>query len=72
VTPHHLTFRSAGGGEEDENLASLCTWCHLFGVHGGAIRARGPASCIEWELGTPEPCLRVRGRERLDEMDKAA
>jgi hypothetical protein len=65
VTPHHLKFRSAGGGEEDENLASLCTWCHLFGVHGGRIRARGTAQRIHWELGSPEhPCLRVDGRER--------
>ncbi len=72
VTPHHLTFRSAGGGEEDENLLSLCTWCHLFGVHGGTIRAQGRASSIEWELGAPEPCVRVRGRERLREMAKAA
>jgi len=65
VTPHHLRFRSAGGGEEDENLVSLCSWCHLFGVHGGRIRARGPASEIHWELGSLEqPCLRVHGRER--------
>jgi len=66
VTPHHLKYRSAGGGEEDENLASLCVWCHLSGVHGGRIRARGTAGRIRWELGSPEqPCLRVDGRERL-------
>jgi hypothetical protein len=66
VTPHHLKYRSAGGGEEDENLASLCCWCHLSGVHGGRIRARGTAGKIRWELGSPErPCLRVDGRERL-------
>src|ERR1044072_5560179 len=28
VTPHHLVFRSRGGGDEDENVASLCVWCH--------------------------------------------
>ncbi|MEO8181138.1 MAG: hypothetical protein ABI895_20055 [Deltaproteobacteria bacterium] len=66
VTPHHLKYRSGGGGEEDENLASLCVWCHLSGVHGGRIRARDTASRIHWELGSPEhPCLRVDGRERL-------
>jgi len=60
VTPHHLRFRSAGGGDADENMTSLCTWCHLFGVHGGRIRATGSAGHIVWEL----PCLRVEGRER--------
>jgi hypothetical protein len=66
VTPHHLRFRSAGGGDEDENIASLCTWCHLFGVHGGRIRATGSAGHIVWELGSREqPCVRVVGRERM-------
>ena len=65
VTPHHLKFRSAGGGDEDENIASLCTWCHLHGVHGGRIRASGTAALIHWELGAPtSPCLVVHGRER--------
>ena len=61
VTPHHLVFRSAGGSDEDGNVTSLCTWCHLFGVHGGRIRARGTAAHIFWEIG---PYLRVDGRER--------
>lgn len=66
VTPHHLTFRSAGGGDEDENVASVCTWCHLHGIHGGRIRATGTADLIHWELGAPtSPCLVVHGRERL-------
>jgi len=66
VTPHHLRFRSAGGGDEDDNMASLCTWCHLFGVHGGRIRATGSAGQIRWELGAREaPCVRVDGRQRL-------
>jgi hypothetical protein len=65
VTPHHLRFRSAGGGDEDENMASLCTCCHLFGVHGGRIRATGSAGQIHWELGPREaPCVRVEGRRR--------
>jgi hypothetical protein len=65
VTPHHLRFRSSGGGDEDENLTSVCTWCHLCGVHGGRIRAVGPAQQIRWELGAPSsPCLVVDGRER--------
>ena len=66
VTPHHLHFRSAGGSDEDDNVASVCTWCHLHGVHGGRIRARGPAQHIHWELGpSSEPSLIVRGRERV-------
>jgi len=47
VTPHHLQFRSAGGGDEDDNMASLCTCCHLFSAHGGKIRAQ---SRFFWEL----------------------
>jgi hypothetical protein len=66
VTPHHLQFRSAGGSDDDENLAAVCTWCHLFGVHGGRIRAEGTAVCIHWELGAAGcPCLVVHGRERV-------
>ncbi|MEO8185511.1 MAG: hypothetical protein ABI895_42430, partial [Deltaproteobacteria bacterium] len=65
VTPHHLRFRSAGGSDADDNMASLCTWCHLFGVHGGRIRATGSAGNILWELGAREaPCVRVQGRQR--------
>jgi hypothetical protein len=65
VTPHHLQFRSAGGSDEDHNLASACTWCHLQGVHGGRIRASGTAPFIHWEIGAPTPCLVVNGRERI-------
>jgi hypothetical protein len=66
VTPHHLQFRSAGGSDDDENLAAVCTWCHLFGVHGGRIRAAGTAERIHWELGAAGcPCLVVDGRERV-------
>ncbi|HVZ34251.1 MAG TPA: hypothetical protein VG963_17610 [Polyangiaceae bacterium] len=65
VTPHHLRFRSQGGGEEPDNLASVCTWCHLFGIHGGRIRARGTAGNIRWEIGpVAQPCVVVQGRER--------
>ncbi len=67
VTPHHLRFQSHGGGHEDENVASLCSWCHLDGVHGGRIVARPPASKIHWRFGRAgevEPTV-VRGRELL-------
>jgi hypothetical protein len=60
VTPHHLRFRSQGGGEEDENLVALCSWCHLWGIHSvGAIKTTGPATGMRWQT----PVLEVRGRE---------
>jgi hypothetical protein len=65
VTPHHLQFRSAGGSDEDHNIVSLCTWCHLHGVHDGRIRALGTADHMRWELGPRgSPRVVVAGRER--------
>jgi hypothetical protein len=64
VTPHHLQFRSRGGGDEDENLASLCVWCHLHGVHEGRIGAEPPASHIRWRIGR-SGTLRIEGRTRV-------
>jgi hypothetical protein len=60
VTPHHLQFRSQGGGEDEENVVTLCSWCHLQGIHTwGAIKARGPATQMLWRT----PVLEVQGRE---------
>jgi 5-methylcytosine-specific restriction endonuclease McrA len=64
VTPHHLRFRSLGGGEERENLTSLCVWCHLHGIHEGRIAAEPPASRIRWRIGR-RGTLRVEGRVRV-------
>ena len=64
VTPHHLKFRSHGGGDEAENVASLCVWCHLRGVHEGRIAAEPPASRIHWRIGR-QGTLRVEGRARM-------
>jgi hypothetical protein len=65
VTPHHLQYRSSGGSDEPHNLTSPCTWCHLHGIHGGRIRARGSADDIHWELGPRSaPSVIVHGRER--------
>ena len=63
VTPHHLTFRSRGGGDDAENLTSLCVWCHLHGVHEGRIAAEPPASRIRWRIGR-SGTLYVEGRTR--------
>jgi hypothetical protein len=62
-TPHHLLFRSKGGGDEMENLAGVCPWCHLEGVHGiGSIEVLPPASKMTWRFGR-KPWLEVVGRE---------
>jgi hypothetical protein len=64
VTPHHLRFRSHGGNDSDENVTSLCTWCHLEGIHGGQISATPPASNIRWTFGRSRHTV-VEGRRRL-------
>jgi len=49
VTPHHVTFRSHGGGETRTNLIALCPVCHLELVHGGILTVRGLApSRLTW------------------------
>jgi hypothetical protein len=40
---HHLKLRSAGGGDEAENLVTLCAWHHLRALHAGILRALGRA-----------------------------
>ena len=64
VTPHHLRFRSHGGDDSDENVTSLCTWCHLEGIHGGQISATPPVSNIRWSFGR-SPHTVVEGRRRI-------
>jgi hypothetical protein len=71
VTPHHLVFRSHGGGDEDENVASLCVFCHLRGIHEGRIAADPPASRIRWRIGRTGT-LRVDGRTRSGDDTKVA
>jgi hypothetical protein len=72
VTPHHLRFQSHGGGDEDENVVSLCSACHLDGIHQGRLRASPPASRIRWLIGR-DPIMVVDGRERrLFDMSKPA
>ena len=43
VTPHHIRFRSHGGGEERTNLISLCERCHLELMHGRKVHVSGHA-----------------------------
>ncbi len=61
VTPHHVVFRSQGGGEERTNLISLCSSCHLDLLHAGRLKAVGEAPELVWVFGR-EPVLSVDGR----------
>ncbi len=67
VTPHHVVFRSSGGGDVEDNVTALCVECHLFGVHRGRIRVQGKAPHrLRWELGSrSDPCVVVHGRDRV-------
>jgi hypothetical protein len=59
---HHVVFRSHGGGDEPENLITLCAWHHQRGVHGGLVRIAGRApDRLRFELGLRdgEPPLMV-------------
>ncbi|HSN92862.1 MAG TPA: HNH endonuclease signature motif containing protein, partial [Anaeromyxobacteraceae bacterium] len=48
---HHVTYRSWGGGDDDENLISICACHHLRGIHGGFLRVRGTApDGLVWEV----------------------
>jgi hypothetical protein len=68
VTPHHLLFRSAGGDDSDENLATLCVRCHLEGVHGGRLTVEPPASAMQWRIGRSGHTY-VHGRRRRRDSD---
>ncbi|TNF28563.1 MAG: HNH endonuclease [Deltaproteobacteria bacterium] len=61
LTPHHIVFRSRGGGEERSNLVGLCVSCHLDLLHTGRLRAEPPADDVRWTLGR-EGLLVVQGR----------
>ena len=62
VTPHHIVFRSRGGGDSDSNLTSLCATCHLFLVHRGLMSVEGSAPDLTWHIGEDGRMV-VVGRE---------
>lgn len=72
VTPHHLVFQAHGGGDEPENVISLCSWCHLHGVHEGRIQVDGRASALRWRIGRPPVMEVVRGRRRHPAQSSSA
>lgn len=61
LSPHHIVFRSRGGGEGRENLVGVCDVCHLDLVHGRALAVVGDGSVggvLIWEASG----FRVVGR----------
>jgi len=61
LSPHHVVFRSRGGGEGRENIVGACARCHLELVHGNVLRVVGDASvggALTWEAAG----FRVVGR----------
>ncbi len=60
---HHVVYRSHGGGDEEWNQTSPCSFCHLDGEHGGRLRIRGEAPDLTWIIGRT-PIMEVHGRER--------
>jgi 5-methylcytosine-specific restriction endonuclease McrA len=62
VTCHHVIFRSRGGGEDKENLVSLCSACHLELVHAkGTLAVQWEDGQLVWYLGR-HARLKVTGR----------
>ncbi|MCC6622859.1 MAG: HNH endonuclease [Deltaproteobacteria bacterium] len=60
VGAHHVVFRSQGGGDEEDNLVTLCGRCHLEGVHAGTITVGGRApGALRWTIGG---VVKVAGR----------
>jgi len=66
---HHVVFRSHGGGDEPENLITLCAWHHQRGVHGGLVRITGRApDRLRFEMGLREgepPLLVYESGDRI-------
>jgi hypothetical protein len=59
---HHIFFIFFGGTDHPSNVLTLCSWCHLKGIHKlGAIRAEGTATDLTWKTTV----LVVRGRDVL-------
>jgi len=63
VTPHHVTFRSRGGGDELANIRSLCVCCHLELLHQGRLKAEHGGGDVVWTFGR-QPVMEVEGRCR--------
>ncbi|HKB07763.1 MAG TPA: hypothetical protein VKF61_05730, partial [Candidatus Polarisedimenticolia bacterium] len=52
LNAHHIQFRSQQGGNETENLVTLCVGHHQGGLHAGHLRCSGRApDSLWWDLG---------------------
>lgn len=68
MTVHHIQPRSEGGGDNDENLITLCSECHDFVEITGLkseVEIRG--SFEEVEVRQPEP---KRVGERIEHFER--
>jgi 5-methylcytosine-specific restriction endonuclease McrA len=60
ISLHHIVFIFFGGTDDPNNLLTVCSWCHLEGIHTyGSIRAEGSATDLTWKTTV----LEVRGRD---------
>jgi hypothetical protein len=67
LTPHHIKFLAHLGSNEDDNITSLCLWCHLDGVHGHRLSVVGRAGDATWRIGRiPHTVVEGRTRARID------
>ena len=64
LNAHHIKHRSRGGGDEEDNLLSVCATCHLFGIHEGRLAVEPPAHDPTWLLGA-DRWLIIRGRRKV-------
>lgn len=50
---HHVVFRSRGGGDETDNLVSICATHHHRCLHAGTLHCyRLPDNLLAWVFGT--------------------
>jgi len=65
LNEHHIIFRSNQGGDDAENLVTLCVGHHQQGLHEGHIRCFGKApDRLWWDMGVKrggEPLVRYFG-----------
>jgi len=65
LNEHHIQFRSQQGGNETENLVTLCVGHHQLGLHAGGLRCFGRApDALWWDLGVRaggKPLIRYFG-----------
>lgn len=52
LNAHHIFYRAQGGGDEGENLVTVCATHHQQGFHASRLRCHPvPGGLFAWELG---------------------